>query len=305
MIKIYKYTFLILGISVFTSCKQSSKPTQTTREGSATFVADETFKPIIDDELYIFHNTYPNAQIKVRYEPERTVLNEFLNNDTTRVAILARELTQKERKVFLDKKIVIRTNRFVIDGIALIANTASLDTGVTVQEIINLMQSKPSNIKKLVFDNANSSTVRYLKELSNVKKLPTTGIYALQSNPEVIKFVSENTGALGVVGVNWLIDPKNDLKPAVDKIKILGVKNLQGKKGADKFYEPDQNNLALGLYPLTRNVYIIDCQGGTGLGTGFASFIAGETGQRIVLKSGLLPDSIPPRELIIRKTLEK
>ena len=53
------------------------------------------------------------------------------------------------------------------------------------------------------------------------------------------------------------------------------------------------------MYPLTRSLYVINCEGGTGLGTGFASFIAGERGQRIVLKSGLLPDSIPSREINI------
>jgi phosphate transport system substrate-binding protein len=57
----------------------------------------------------------------------------------------------------------------------------------------------------------------------------------------------------------------------------------------------------LGNYPLMRNLYLINCEGGPGPGTGFTSFVAGERGQRIVLKSGLLPDSIPPREVIIRK----
>jgi phosphate transport system substrate-binding protein len=50
-----------------------------------------------------------------------------------------------------------------------------------------------------------------------------------------------------------------------------------------------------------RNLYLVNCEGGPGPGTGFTSFVAGERGQRIVLKSGLLPDSIPSREVIIRK----
>ncbi len=58
-------------------------------------------------------------------------------------------------------------------------------------------------------------------------------------------------------------------------------------------------------YPLARDLFIINCQGYSGLGMGFASFIAGEIGQRIVLKSGLLPVRTPGRKLKIRNQIIK
>jgi phosphate transport system substrate-binding protein len=51
-------------------------------------------------------------------------------------------------------------------------------------------------------------------------------------------------------------------------------------------------------------LYIINCQGYDGLGIGFASFIAGETGQRIILKSGLAPMREPSRNISIRNKIE-
>jgi hypothetical protein len=36
-----------------------------------------------------------------------------------------------------------------------------------------------------------------------------------------------------------------------------------------------QNNIAEGTYPLARDLYIINCQGYSGLGMGFPSFVAG------------------------------
>jgi phosphate transport system substrate-binding protein len=36
---------------------------------------------------------------------------------------------------------------------------------------------------------------------------------------------------------------------------------------------------------------------------GFASFVAGDIGQRIILKSGLLPATVPGRKLNIRKEI--
>jgi phosphate transport system substrate-binding protein len=162
------------------------------------------------------------------------------------------------------------------------------------------MQGKKGRIESLVFDNPNSSTVRYMKELAGIKELPAQGVYALKSNQEVIKYVNDNPGSIGVVGINWIRQPEKDLEQIVSRLKIVGIKNLPGKPGSDAFYKPNQNDLALGMYPLTRNLYIINGEGRSGLGTGFASFLAGERGQRIVLKSGLLPDSIPSRQVIIK-----
>nr|WP_187774806.1 substrate-binding domain-containing protein [Pedobacter sp. BS3] len=269
--------------------------------GATQIVADETFEPILEDQLFVFSSSYPDARIKMIYQPEAGVVNSLLNNPETRIAVLSRKLNNREQKVFDNRKIRVRVNRIAIDAVTLIVNQASADTAVTVNDIVNVLQGKPSPIKKLVFDNANSSTVRYLKELSNVTDVPASGVYALKNNKEVIKYIYNNKGAIGVVGFNWIEQPDKDMEEAVSKIRVLGVKNLAGKPGDDKFYKPNQTNLALSLYPLKREVFIINCQGGPGLGTGFAAFVASDRGQRIILKSGLLPDSIPSREIIIRK----
>lgn len=292
----------VLFILICIACHGVNKDKQSYTEGTTTILADESFAPIIEDQLFIFRDNYPKAHIKLVYKPENELLNMFLN-DSARVVIMSRKLSTQEKKVFENKKVTIRVNRFAIDGIALVINESAKDSIITVDDIINVMKGKKGRIKSLVFDNANSSTVRYLKELSGIENLPASGIYALKSNPEVIRFVYENPGAIGVVGVNWILEPDKEMEQFVSKLRVIGVKNLAGKPGSDKFYMPDQDNLALGLYPLTRDLYIINCSGGPGLGAGFASFLAGEKGQRIVLKSGLLPDKIPSREILIRNKL--
>lgn len=281
------------------ACNGADTPKQTYTEGVTTIIADESFTPVIEDELYVFRDNYPKANIRVIYKPENELLNLFLN-DSVRLAIMARQLNEQEKEIFENKRIIIRVNRFAVDGIALIINESAQDSIVDVQDIINVMEGRAGKIKGLVFDNANSSTVRYLKELSGIKDLPAKGVYAMKSNPEVIKFVYDNPGTIGVVGMNWLEQPDPQTEKYVDKLRVMGVRNLKGKPGSDKYYLPDQDNLGSGLYPLTRDLYIINCQGGPGLGSGFASFLAGEKGQRIVLKSGLLPDKIPSRELLIK-----
>ena len=83
----------------------------------------------------------------------------------------------------------------------------------------------------------------------------------------------------------------------VDNVNVLAVKGLK----SDGYYTPSQNNIAEGKYPLARDLYIINCEGFSGLGMGFASFVAGDIGQRIILKSGLLPIRIPTRKFTVKK----
>jgi phosphate transport system substrate-binding protein len=288
-----------LLISAFLSSCKSDSNTQTAVSGSTEIVVDESLAPIVDDQWQVFQSIYRRSEIKLTYKPENHLLNYFLQ-DSVKIAIMSRQLSPEEARVFEKKNIKIRLNRFAIDAIALITNKDYPDSTITVASILKILKGNSTN-SILVFDNANSSTVRYLKELSGLKTLPHKGVYALNSNEEVIKHVHNNIGAIGVIGVNWIKHPGKDLEETVANIKILKVRNLPGKPGGDGYYSPSQSNLALGLYPLSRSLYIINCQGGPGLGTGFAAFLASDRGQRIVLKSGLLPDSIPPREILIRK----
>jgi len=287
-----------LLIVLFSCQNNAGSVQQSYTSGYEQILVDESFAPIIEDQEYLFESTYANAKLDLVLKSENELLNLFLS-DSIQVAVLSRLLTPLEKKHFENKKITIRINRFAIDGIALITKKPSKDSTVMVWDIINVLKGSGSAIKGLVFDNANSSTVRYFKELAGVKELPANGVYALKSNAEVIRYVHENPGTIGVVGVNWMVQPPTELEKIVGDLKILGVKNLEGQAGSDAFYKPTQNDIALGLYPLTRSLYVVNCEGGAGLGTGFASFIAGERGQRIVLKSGLLPDSIPSREINI------
>lgn len=293
-----KFTVFNLLLFSVAACNSSGTNEQSYISGQTKILVDESFAPVIEDQAYIFENTYKNAKFEMIYKPENEVLNSFLK-DSIDVVILSRELRPQEAKVYENRKIKIRTTKFATDGVALITQRSNPDSVITVAEVVNIMQGKSPVSVNLVFDNPNSSTVRYLMELANINKLPSKGVYALKSNQDVIRYVHDNPKTIGVVGINWIREPQADVANLVAQLKVMGVKNLPGKPGDDGFYKPNQNDLAQGLYPLTRSLYIINCEGGPGLGTGFASFLAGEKGQRIVLQSGLMPDSLPPREVIM------
>ncbi|MNS06657.1 PBP superfamily domain protein [compost metagenome] len=292
--------FIVLGIVLF-ACNQSNKPKNTKEtilKGSTVILVDETLKPIVEDQIEVFESNY-EAKIKLDAKSESEVIQAFVK-DTGSIAVLARTLTTDEFKVFENKKIIPKVTKFAIDAIAFISSKKSNDTLVALQDVIAYMQGKSqANIKGLVFDNPNSSTVRYMNDLAGINSIPKEGVFSFKTNDEVIKFVSENEGMIGIVGVNWLSQPTPAMKEFVKKVNILKVKGLKDFN----YYAPTQNNIAEGKYALARDLYIINCQGSSGLGMGFASFVAGDIGQRIVLKSGLLPVQVPGRKLNIRKEI--
>jgi phosphate transport system substrate-binding protein len=302
MLKYGKVFGLVVFVFLFAMCNQKSKndsEKETILKGSMDITVDETVKPIIDDQVAVFEGTYYGAKISVKPKSEAELINDLLNQKA-KVVVTTRDLTKEEKSRFEKSKINPRVTPFATDAIAFISNKSNNDTLIALRTVIDFMQGKSDvRIKGLVFDNPNSSTVRYMKELAKVKDIPAKGVFSFKNNDEVIKFVSENDGMIGVVGVNWLSQPSPNMADVIKKINVLSVKGLKD----DKYYSPTQNDLAETKYPLARDLFIINCQGYSGLGMGFASFIAGDIGQRIVLKSGLLPVRVPGRKLKIRSQI--
>jgi len=301
MNKVKLILWIFFAFFIVQSCKQAKKATDKPDSGTEKFAGDESFQPIVDEEVSVFKYLNPKADPKFIYKTENDVLR-LLLNDSVRVVILSRELNAGEIKILAEKKLVPLTNRFAIDGVALIVNQASNDTLITVNEIKKMLAGQAKTGKNIVFDNANSSLSRYLKDFSGVNNLQQKNIYALKDNKEVINFVSQHPDAIGITGFAWLNDPDDDYKNAVEKVKIMSVKDEGSKTAPNQYFSPSQTTFALKQYPLRRGLYIINCTGKGGLGTGFAHFMVSDRGQRIILRSGLLPDSIPGREIRIIKS---
>ena len=296
--KLFLLGFVCVCLVMCNKSDQSKNSKESILKGSATILVDETLTPIIEDQVAIFESKY-KAKIKIVSQSEAELVVSLFK-EKSGIAILTRNLTINENKIFEQKKITPKITKFATDAIAFISNKSNKDTLIELKSVIDYMQGKQNaRIKGLVFDNPNSSTVRYMNELAGIKAFPKEGVYSFKTNQEVIKFVAENDGMIGVVGVNWLTQPMPIMEKYVDKINVLSVKSTTNSK----YYSPSQNNIAEGKYPLARDLYIINAQGYSGLGMGFASFVAGDIGQRIILKSGLLPVRVPGRRINIRNEI--
>lgn len=294
---------LILGVFVlfvFQTCKQSkpNNDSDTKDSGEALFVSDESFAPILDQEIYIFKNDNPKAKPTMVYKSENDVVG-MLVNDSSRFGFLSRELTADEQTAIKSHHVSAVVKKFAVDAVAIIVNEASPDTAITVGDIKKMLAGQTKTDRSIVFDNPNSSLVRYLKEFSGQADFKQKNIYALKSNKEVIEYVSKHPDAIGITGFSWINDPDADYAEAAKKVKILAIRDENSKTAPAGYFRPSQEALYLKQYPLLRYLYIVNCTGRTGLGHGFEHFIESEKGQRIILRSGLLPINIPERNIMI------
>ena len=280
------------------SCNQQPNDNNLARflSPTAKFAVDESFRPIVDEELYIFKALYPTEKPTMLYGTENDAVNQLLV-DSVRITVLGRDLTKEEYKQLAARNLNPVPTRFAIDAVALIVNQASNDTLITVSEIKQMLRGNTKPGKVLVFDNPNSGLVSYLKRFSGNKELGKKNVYALKTNKDVINYVSQHPNAIGITGFSWLNDPDKDYADAVNKVKIMSVRDENSKTSPNEYFSPSQNTLALKQYPLTRDLFIYNCTGNYGLGMKFASFLGSDRGQRIILKSGLLPDDIPARRI--------
>ena len=308
-----KYTYAILaaaiiGSGIFFACKnetasQKEVAQETTIAGNLNLQVDATVQPIVEDVLAVFKSVYPKAQILQVNRSESDIVNAMMR-DSSAVVVLTRELAENEKAHFAKFNIKPRITHFATDALALITNKTATDTVVNLEDVYKVMRGEESaTVKKLVFDNPNSSALQMLMKNAGVTKIPANAVYSLNNTQEVIKFVIQNPGTIGVVGVNWLVQPPQELENDIANIMVLAVNNVKISKGPQKYFKPSQSNIATGSYPLTRKLYLLNYQGRPGLGMGFANYLSAREGQRIILKSGLLPVEIPAREIEVRNEL--
>ncbi len=291
----------IFILCLLAGCGQGTAPSDTPTTGHIKISVDETFMPIVDSELNVFHSLYKYAVVTPSYVPEADAIKDLLD-DSARIAIVTRELTKEETGYFESLKLFPKTLKVATDAIALITHPENPDTAITMPQLQQLFSGEVNSWKILnpkseltgmmvIFDNKNSSTARYIKEKFNTD-LPSY-TYAVNNNPEVINYVAGHKEALGVIGVNWISDSADST--AIDFLKRIKVMRIISDSTDMRGKQPYQAYIAQGTYPLTRSIYIVNREARSGLGTGFASFMASDKGQRIILKSGLLPATMPVR----------
>lgn len=304
---IYAGLFLLLS-----SCKGGGNREleETPTRGDIRVFSDESFQPLIEAEVYSFTSLYRLAKIKTVYKPEVEIINDFMN-DSVKVIVTSKKLTDDQIKWLRDTLIITRTTNFAYDALALVTNRENFDTLIKFENIKDIFlgnikrwneidsKSKLGDIS-VIFDNTKSGNIRYFKERFEINDKLPANFFAVNSNKEVIEFVSKNKNAMGIVSVNWISDKDDSTSRSfIKKVNVLAISQPYLTDGY--YYRPDQGFIYDKSYPFVREIYFISRETFRGLGSGFIQWATAQQGQTIVLKSGLVPATMPIRLVQIKQ----
>jgi phosphate transport system substrate-binding protein len=293
--------------AIFSSCGNNGKaPLDTPTSGTITIGVEESYAPLMDTEIYTFGALYKNAHINPYYKPEAEIVQDLLD-DSIRLAVIGRDLTDEEKEYFKKKTHPAFTTKIAVDAIALIINPGNTDSLMTLSRVKDIFagrdttwsQVNPSSALgkiNIVFDNNGSANYRYISQELLGGKPVNPNSFAMKNNAEVIEYVSRNKNAIGVISIGWISDRYDTTaQNFLQKIRVVAVSEFEAPPGSDEYKKPYQAWIYNKTYPLRRDVYVIKIGTRSGLGTGFAAHLAGEKGQLIIHKQGMVAAQSPTR----------
>ncbi|HBY16072.1 MAG TPA: hypothetical protein DEG90_02935 [Porphyromonadaceae bacterium] len=322
--KIMLSALIVLGAVSCTKVKRGEYA-----KGSATIFCDDGFRNILNEEIEVFEFSYPESSIIPFFVSEQDAIDTMMS-DGTQAIIVTQELT-KEQKDYIKSKFkrVVKTHCIAVDAVALITNKGNRVTSLSMKEIGDILNGRitrwsqlagnDTTFIKLVFDNAGSSTVSYMREKflpegSKISDNPHA--YAQKDNAQVFDVVQKDPDALGIISVSWLGDDLSLAKKVpveqrnkdyanqndtiatnlTTEVNVVRVSNPTEANDFDPIgYKPYQVYINSGEYPLFRKVYMISTASNSTVLHSFYTFVTGFVGQKIISKTGILPYHMNPR----------
>ncbi len=300
-------TFLLTACGDPPDPRSDDVPTR----GHILILADEDLRDLVEAEEYMFESIYDKAELDIRFLPEAELLKAVMN-DSVRCWIGTLRPGGEQEAYYAERRIKPHVIPIATDGIAVVVHPAIGLAELSVGEVLHALtypqtftaenwsltaKEGPLDHPRPWFASAASGVARGLID-SLVGPVAEQRIVAMADPdlPSLIDRIASDPHALGFISFSSVSDLDNTrMKSLRDRVKLLAISASDSSVAV----LPNQSTLADGSYPLRRPVYMVLCEGKSGLGTGFVSFVANHKGQRIILKHGIAPHQVPPREVEI------
>jgi phosphate transport system substrate-binding protein len=283
--------FLIGSILMLSlvSCKSTpEKAMDSPNEGQIRISVEASFKPFMDEQLKVFLESNPKAQIEVSYKSEIECFKD-LANDSTRMIFVTRGLNKQEQADY-KKSLGFNPNFSILayNAVAVLVHKSAKDSVFSLEDLKQRLTGKSN--KEVVMDGNNlTGIIRFLKD-SLAKDTPFgNNVVAANGSKEVIDYIATHPDAIGFVGMNWIGDGYDPAQIELRKKVKLGLVECTQCLEKGYFSKPSPATISKAQYPLTLPIYYILKENAAGLGTGFLNFLSLERGQLIFKRSFLVP----------------
>jgi|GEM_PF-6858793 len=256
--------------------------------GQVRLYADAGAEYLLEQLGDIYTASFPKAAIDPVYTSEANVLK-AIENDSVRLIVLQRELTQNELdRILLRYEAKPIQHVFAYDAIALVRSaedqvkvidslqlaawiTQAKDVFVTTQEHVNLFSLLLR--KYSVMEGA-----RPLKIVNNLDELK--------------QFLATHKDYVGLLPFSLVSDQYSPrAREITARFSWLGI------KGSGEPVYPSQSTIFTKEWPLTTPYTITYCRLAGNKGVGFVKFVHNRQASKLIVKAGLIPVNMPQRDI--------
>jgi len=305
-----RINFIPALIVLLVSCNVAQdKNAESITSGTLKLGVDESYSLLMDTEVFTYTHLNKYASIEARTAPETSIVEQLLA-DSIQAAVIGRALTEEELAYFKSKHRIPESFLIAKDGIALIVHPEHADSVIHIDKVKGIFSGTDSlwsqiqeggtnRDVKVVFDHSGSCNARSIREKFGITTFPSW-CYSEQTTENVINFVHNNPGSLGVISLSWISDAEDSTCAKYRKlIRPLGIIDPSNVIKPNMPRRPYQAYVFDGSYPLRRDVFYVRTGLRGTLGTGFANHLIGEKGQLIIHKMGMVAAKTPNRTVKI------
>lgn len=284
----------------FTSCESKIRKDGHPQQGTLNVSADESFKPIIDQQILVFEASYPEAHINVQYKSEADCFRD-LQSDSTQMILVARGPNEQEEDYYKEALgHPLMYSVLAYDADALIVNRDAQDSTFSIEQLKDLMTDTVASKYQVLLDGDNAtSSVRFLLDSITGDQGFGVNVKGAKGSKDVLDNVASDKNVIGFVGSSWILGSEIGDKYR-DRVKLAYVECKRCDDGT--FAKPSQATIYEVQYPLVRPLFGILKDAGIGLGASFYNFMSYERGQLIFRRGELVPGKM---NFVVRKVVNK
>ncbi len=132
-------------------------PNDTPLKGTIHISVDESFKPVIEEQIRVYERSFPGTEIIAAYKTEADCLKDFFRDTLNRMVIVTRGLNRKEEEYMIDSLGYNPAwNKIATDAIAVIVNAEVPILFLDIERLQKQLTGKINRDQKIVFDGLNA-----------------------------------------------------------------------------------------------------------------------------------------------------